>query len=82
MPSIDDNGDLQCPINAKRTKSGYQYIASNLLEFKRLGCVPMNVNLNRLDEGYGIAETLSNWGWEETEHAWVPKWTTLSEAMQ
>ena len=22
----------------------------------------------------------SNWGWEETEHAWVLKWTTLSEA--
>ena len=27
---IDDNGHLQCPINAKGTKSGYQYIASNL----------------------------------------------------
>ena len=57
---IDDNGHLQCPINAKGTKSGYQYIASNLLEFKGLGCVPMNVNLDRLDEGYGIAETLSS----------------------
>ena len=51
----DDNGHLQCPINAKGTKSGYQYIA--LLEFKRLG---MNVNLHRLDEGCGIAETLSS----------------------
>ena len=57
---IDDNDHLQCPINAKGTKSGYQYIASNLLEFKRLGCVPMNVNLDRLDEGYDIAETLSS----------------------
>ena len=22
----------------------------------------------------------SNWGWEETEHGWSPKWTMLSEA--
>ena len=57
----DDSGHLQCTINAKGTKSGYQYIALNLLEFKRLGCVPMNVNLHRLDEGCGIAETLSSY---------------------
>jgi len=56
----DDNGHLQCPINARGSKSGYQYIASNLLEFKRLDCVPMNINFDRLDELSGIAKTLSS----------------------
>ena len=49
---------LQCPVNAKGHKCGYKYLATNLLEFKKLNSLPININLEKLDEGSGIAETL------------------------
>jgi len=51
---------LQCPINAKGPKCGYEYLANNLLEFQKLNSLPSNVNLDMLDEGSGIAETLKS----------------------
>ena len=36
----------------------YEYLATNLLEFQKLNSLPINVNLDKLDEGLGIAETL------------------------
>ena len=51
---------LQCPINAKGPNCGYEYLATNLLEFQKLNSLPMNVNLDKLDEGSGIAETLQS----------------------
>ena len=51
---------LQCPINAKGPKCGYEYLATNLLEFQKLNSLPVNVNLDKLDEGSGIAETLQS----------------------
>ena len=49
---------LQCPINAKGHKCGYKYLATNLLEFKKLNSLPINIKFEKLDEGSGIAETL------------------------
>ena len=51
---------LQCPINAKEPKCGYGYLAKNLLEFQKLNSLPVNLNLDKLDEGSGIAETLKS----------------------
>ena len=51
---------LQCPINAKGPKCGYEYLATNLLELQKLNSLPVNVNLDKLDEGSGIAETLQS----------------------
>ena len=36
------------------------YLATNLLEFQKLNSLPVNVNLDKLDEGSGIAETLQS----------------------
>ena len=54
----EDGNPLQCPINSRNNKSGYESLAINLLEFKKLESVPMNINLARLDNGRDIAETL------------------------
>ena len=51
---------LQCPISAKGPKCGFEYLATNLLEFQKLNSLPVNVNLDKLDEGSGIAETLQS----------------------
>ena len=52
-----------CPTNqsgldtplAKGPKYGFEYLATNLLEFQKLNSLPVNVNLDKLDEGSGIA---------------------------
>ena len=63
-----DNGDvLQCP--AKSTKapidSGYESLAEHLIKFHELGQMPVQLDINRLDEGNGIEATLianrTNW---------------------
>ena len=54
----EDGNPLQCPINSRNNKSGYESLAINLPEFKKLESVPMNINLTRLDNSRGIAETL------------------------
>ena len=56
-----DNGDvLQCP--AKSTKapigSGYTSLAEHLIKFHELGQMPVELDINRLDEGNGIEATL------------------------
>ena len=55
----EKEGNLQCPINARGSKCGYEYLATNLLEFQKLNSLPANIRINKLDEGLGIAETLS-----------------------
>ena len=54
----EDGNPLQYPINSRNNKFGYESLDINLLEFKKLDSVPMNINLARLDNGRGIAETL------------------------
>ena len=58
MNEKEDGSPLLCPINSKNNKSGYESLAINLLEFKKIESVPINISLDRLDEGQGIAETL------------------------
>ena len=58
MGQEEKDHHLQCPINVKGHKCGYKYLATNLLEFKKLNSLPMNVQFGKLDEGSGIGETL------------------------
>jgi hypothetical protein len=51
---------LICPAKAKTKTCGYDYIADMLLDFQALGQSPINIDLQRLDDGNGIANTLSN----------------------
>ena len=53
---------LQCPADIKRSDidSGLRYstFAHNLACFHELGSVPMSLDIQRLDEGNGVASTL------------------------
>ena len=54
----EDGAPLLCPINSKNNKSGYESLAINVQEFKKIDSVPMNISLDRLDEGQGVAKIL------------------------
>jgi len=56
-PAIEN---LQCPANSKRTDSGagYKSFAENIKEFDSLGILPNNLNIELLDDGSGIIQTL------------------------
>ena len=53
---------LQCPGNSRRSEiecgTGYHNLASNILQFSEIRSLPIPVNVEKLDEGGGIAETL------------------------
>ena len=51
---------LQCPARSSKLPvgSGYMPLAENLNQFKDLGIVPMDLDVEKLDEGIGIQETL------------------------
>ena len=51
---------LQCPANSKRTDlgAGYKTLAENLLLFNELGMVPFAINLEQLNDGSGVDNTL------------------------
>lgn len=53
---------LQCPAESKRSDvgAGYRTLAENLLKFNDLNCMPIKINLARLNEGEGIENTLLN----------------------
>ena len=50
---------LQCPVDSKRSDvgAGYKTLAENIQQFNQLGCMPVQINLSRLDEGDGIEST-------------------------
>ena len=50
---------LQCPADAKRSDvgAGYKTLAGNIEKFSKLGCMPTDLCLSRLDEGNGIEGT-------------------------
>lgn len=52
--------DLRCPANYKRLDytSSYITLADNLIGFQDIHSVPLHINLARLDDGTGIANTL------------------------
>ena len=58
----EDTGEpLQCPLRAKRQSkvgTGYSSLAENLLQFQTLQHVPLDINLECLDDGGGIESTL------------------------
>ena len=41
-----------------RPAAGYEYIAGNIFEFAECGSIPMEIQLERLDEGEGLLQTL------------------------
>ena len=47
---------LQCPADTKRSDvgAGYKTLAGNIEKFSKLGCMPRDLCLSRLDEGNGI----------------------------
>ena len=53
---------LQCPGNSRRSDiergTGYHTLASNILQFSEIRSLPIRINVEKLDEGGGIAETL------------------------
>ena len=51
---------LQCPARSSKLPvgSGYMLLAENLNQFKDLGIVPMDLDVEKLDKGIGIQETL------------------------
>lgn len=50
---------LQCPADTKRSDvgAGYKTLAGNIEKFSKLGCMPTDLCLSRLDEGNGIEGT-------------------------
>ena len=53
---------LQCPYAIKGDKlgTGYKSLADHLISFSQLGHMPMTVDLQQLDDGNGIEETLTS----------------------
>lgn len=63
---------LQCPGNLRRAGiaigTGYNTLASNILRFNEIGCLPTPLDVARLDDGNGIATTFieRNAKWHKT----------------
>ena len=51
---------LQCPARSSKAPigSGYTSLAQHLLQFKAHGHMPMNVDVERLDDGDGLEATM------------------------
>ena len=49
---------MSSQINKANFGSGYKSLAEYLIQFQSLGCVPMDIDINRLDDGDGIEATL------------------------
>ena len=49
---------LQCPAESKGKDvgAGYKTLADNIIRFGQLGCMPIALNIERLDEGSGIEQ--------------------------
>ena len=58
----DTSEKLCCPAESSRGDlgSGYQTIADNLLAFSNIGCLPKNIDLDKLDDGEGIQATFEH----------------------
>ena len=56
----DTSEKLQCPAESKRgdIEAGYHTLVENKTQFKELCCVPISVNVDLLDIGAGIKDTL------------------------
>ncbi|CAC5388314.1 unnamed protein product [Mytilus coruscus] len=60
---------LQCPSSAKQsdTSAGYKTLSENLEQFNEINCLPTSLDLNQLNDGSGIQNTLikSNAKWHK-----------------
>ena len=67
---LDTNAALECPARSTRptSGSGYKSLAEHLIQFQSLGHVPMDIDINRLDDGDGIEATLMRYQacWHKT----------------
>ncbi|XP_072178978.1 uncharacterized protein [Diadema setosum] len=56
----DTDEPLQCPLRSKMKPigAGYASLTEDLIQFKGLRHMPMDLNLNRLDDGDGVEATL------------------------
>ena len=63
---------LQAPGNTRRSDidsaTGFHTLANNILRFYELECLPIQLNIERLDDGDGIPETFRkhNAKWHKT----------------
>ena len=71
---------LQCPLRStkKHIGSGYASLAEDLLRFKNLQHMPMNLQVERLDDGDGVEATLRTVAQEmspkvQQENVWLAK---------
>ena len=57
---IDTKAPLECSARSMRSAcgSGYTSLAEHLMQFKLLGHMPVDIDINRLDNGDGIEATL------------------------
>lgn len=53
---------------AKGKECGYKLLAENIIEFQKLGSLPLNIDIKRLDDGSGIEATFksNNAKWHKT----------------
>ena len=53
---------LQCPANSRRSDiecgTGYHSLAANIVQFSEIDSLLIHINIKKLDEGNGIAQTL------------------------
>ena len=67
---LDTNAALQCPARSTRPTSGSssKSLGEHLIQFQSLGCVPMDIDINRLNDGDGIEATLMRYQayWHKT----------------
>ena len=58
----------QDKFKSSEKECGYKVTAEHISEFQKLGCVPLGINIMRLDDGDGIEKTLqkNNGAWHKT----------------
>lgn len=51
---------VKCPASSKRKdkSAGYKYMAENIKKFHEMNQLPFSVNVEQLDEGHGMEQTL------------------------
>ena len=64
---IKDEKPIICPC----TDSSYRHISENLHSFEEVGSIPLDIDLNRLDEGDGIQETFTKNNAKWHKHCYV-----------
>ena len=55
----DTKTGLECPARSSKAPigSGYKSLADHLIQFQMHGCMPPDMDINRLDDGDGIEAT-------------------------